>query len=138
MIESRRANIGEGVRRAWAEGKFARQHPPDCGHCKAHRGVPKRRRTPEERAALSALFRSIRGGPGYRAAHRRVEKDRGLASAHVCISCGKQAREWALVVNPTERLTDDRGRVFSGQPIDYEPLCVSCHKYEDARRRRAA
>lgn len=59
------------------------------------------------------------------AKHRRLHKVRGKASAHPCVRCNRQARDWAQI--HSEDGTDPWA--------DYVPLCRACHlRYDrDAR-----
>lgn len=60
--------------------------------------------------------------PGYGANHKRVYRKRGRADANTCVSCDKQARDWA-------QLHDTDGT----DPVEhYVPMCRSCHfKYDE-------
>lgn len=70
----------------------------------------------------------------YSTAHTRVAYWRGRASTHVC-ECGNKAREWAYRGgSPHEQSglvpSFKRGRVVVGwspDPMDYAPMCRSCH-----------
>src|SRR6516162_9895739 len=48
--------------------------------------------------------------------HSRIVAERGKASKHDCVDCGKQARDWTHIYD-TER----------GDIYNYEPKCRSCH-----------
>jgi hypothetical protein len=58
----------------------------------------------------------------YIEAHRNVYKARGKASLYICIKCGEQAREWALLRHVLEA-----GMTWSADPMDYQPMCSPCH-----------
>lgn len=78
--------------------------------------------------------------PTYGVAHKWLRQDRGRASAYKCVECGERAAEWALIENPSERLTGDHhGRVatYSRNPDDYQPMCVRDHRRMDNWLRRA-
>lgn len=70
----------------------------------------------------------------YRAAHMRVTRWRGPASAHVC-PCGEAAQEWSYSGNSHHEQTEERlmfGREmyvlrYSPDPRDYRALCRGCH-----------
>ena len=66
----------------------------------------------------------------YSGAHRRVYRTRGPASEHLC-PCGAKAGHWSYTGGAPDERTDERGRRFSGDPAEYEPRCVSCHKQAD-------
>lgn len=75
---------------------------------------------------------------GYDAAHRRVRRERGPASQHSCIDCGKPAREWSyrggdpaeLISGSAER-REHPGMPYSIKPEFYDPRCTSCHRIFD-------
>ena len=93
-------------------------------------GVPKG--TPQQ-------GRPPKGGiPGYDAAHRRVKRSRGLASAHRCVECAAPAAEWAYTGGDPDELTTDPtvrhehpGLLYSLDPAMYVPMCVRCHRLKD-------
>ena len=75
--------------------------------------------------------------PSYGAVHTRLERDRGLASTHVC-ECGAPATEWAYDnADPDEIYEIEREpfrvRRYSTDPAHYRPMCHSCHFRFDAR-----
>lgn len=57
----------------------------------------------------------------YDARHYRVKRVRGPASAHQCVRCPAQARDWAQIH------TEDGEDPWA----DYVPLCKSCHLVYD-------
>lgn len=130
-----RAAIAAGVRRAWDEGRFDRQHPPDCGHCLAHRGKPKPPRTQAMKDAVSEQRRAKREPSYHSMHHARLRRDRGRAADFPCIRCGEQAREWALMDAPPEFLRHVDGRTWSIRTSDYEAMCKRCHEQMDRARR---
>ena len=74
---------------------------------------------------------------GYRAAHGRVWKARGAASAQAC-QCGAQASQWSYRGGcPKEKMqVMHRGGSryeckFSPDPDRYDPLCLACHTKRD-------
>jgi hypothetical protein len=82
-------------------------------------------RVPVKRDQTGAANHSWRGGQaGYQALHLRVAAERG--QPFMCEWCGRSDGrfEWA-------NLTGDYPNVN-----DYARLCVSCHRYYDADRRR--
>lgn len=58
---------------------------------------------------------------GYRGTHQRIVAERGKATEHPCIDCGRQANEWSF--------SDRRGH--SPCIEDYAPRCYSCHRRYD-------
>jgi hypothetical protein len=69
-------------------------------------------------------------GIGYGAAHERVKRLRGLASAHTCAHCPSPAREWAYDhADPGERREAGKRDAgpYSLDPNHYIPLCDPCH-----------
>ena len=56
----------------------------------------------------------------YSAKHRRIRDQRGTAKEYCCIDCGAKARQWSH-----RHDTDD------GDPFNYDPRCVPCHKVYD-------
>jgi hypothetical protein len=72
---------------------------------------------------------------GYAAAHSRVYKTRGRASAYPCVDCGGVSRHWSYDhADPGER-TDPTYKFpnapYSTNPDRYHPRCGSCHKKFD-------
>lgn len=61
----------------------------------------------------------------YQTRHRRLKKARGRAKEYGCISCPKQAFDWAQ-----KHGTDGES------PEDYDPMCRSCHLKRDADCRK--
>lgn len=65
---------------------------------------------------------------GYFGAHDRVRKQRGVAKSHLCVECGKQARDWAQTHGTTGL-----------EVAHYRPMCHSCHfRYDEVRARAQA
>jgi len=66
----------------------------------------------------------------YTAAHQRVRHDRGPASQHSCIDCGRRARQWSYGhADPNELIQD--GMAYSLDSSYCDPRCVPCHKTFD-------
>lgn len=114
----------------------------DCGATTTQRGSSLRGgivvscgcvRTELATARLVAATRKPDDQVGYVAAHGRVRRARGNASEHQCVDCGCQARDWSLrkgAGRPHVGGRDD-GLMVSGDPVDYDPRCRSCHgKYD--------
>lgn len=59
----------------------------------------------------------------YSTIHNALQRERGYASAHACVKCGEQARDWAF----------DEPTGFSTDLSRYSPLCRSCHLIKDRR-----
>lgn len=55
--------------------------------------------------------------PVYRANHRKLHKQRGKASDHLCVRCDNPAKQWAQV----------HGEDGSNPWADYVPMCCRCH-----------
>lgn len=74
----------------------------------------------------------------YETAHGRVKTLRGSASSHPCNLCADPAREWAYlhVGDDPDRITDERGRIYSLNIDRYAPMCAPCHRGYDALPRR--
>lgn len=73
---------------------------------------------------------------GYPAAHDRVARERGPASAHACEHCAaKPAEDWAYDhQDPNERIATQGPAAncrYSADPAHYIPLCKSCHRRFD-------
>ena len=67
----------------------------------------------------------------YGAVHARM----GKASAHVCVDCGEQAKEWSYDGGCPHELTDPRrGLRYSPDPARYSPRCAPCHMTQDRIR----
>lgn len=75
-------------------------------------------------------MRKSRGVTTYSGTHANVTRLRGKAAKHHC-KCGQPAAEWALIHGAPGVVTDDRGRSFSIDPADYEPMCYRCHRLYD-------
>lgn len=56
----------------------------------------------------------------------------GPASSYPCISCHKQARDWAYQ-HTGETLRAPGGQAYSIDVADYAPMCRSCHNQMDRR-----
>lgn len=57
----------------------------------------------------------------YQTLHTRVKVERGLATKHNCIDCGKPAKEWSQKEETSGLNLYDH----------YDPRCISCHhKYD--------
>ena len=78
---------------------------------------------------------------GYGSAHRRVRTERGPATDHRCVDCGKAAAHWSYDhADPDELIATDGAHpiAYSLSSIHYEPRCVPCHKRFDLDRTDAA
>ena len=64
----------------------------------------------------------------HRKFHDRLRKERGPASHHPCVDCGKPAQEWSWDNGSSE----DYGTKAIGESFDeYSPRCRSCHRIKD-------
>lgn len=77
-------------------------------------------------------------GIAYETAHGRVRTLHGSASTHSCATCGGPACDWAYlhVGDDPDRITDERGRIYSVNIDRYAPMCAPCHRDYDALLRR--
>lgn len=74
----------------------------------------------------------------YRAAHDRVKKIKGKASAHPCVECGAPARDWAYASGDPDELYGPTSKGaswcrYSRDPSYYEAMCRSCHLGRDKK-----
>ena len=61
--------------------------------------------------------------------HKALRAERGSASAHPCVDCGKPAKEWSW----DKGSGDNFGNSAFGDSFDeYSPRCQSCHRRLDA------
>jgi hypothetical protein len=66
----------------------------------------------------------------YRAAHKRLDRDRGRAAEHTCVDCDQAAEHWSFVPNAREILyevVNGSKCEYSLNQGDYEPRCRECH-----------
>jgi hypothetical protein len=71
---------------------------------------------------------SDRQSKEYKDNHNRTSRIRGKASAHKCIKCGEQAKDWSHTHD-----TDP------SDPMNYQPRCQKCHwEYDGISRRFTA
>lgn len=63
----------------------------------------------------------------YRAAHARVDRDRGKAREHACVDCGTQAQHWSYMHTDPNALSSDDGQPYSLSSEHYAPRCAPCH-----------
>ena len=79
---------------------------------------------------------------GYGAAHDRVRRANGSASAYQCIDCGHDAQHWSYDhLDPDELQDTAQGRnpiAYSLKVSHYKPRCVPCHKAYDLADNRTA
>lgn len=69
----------------------------------------------------------------YVTAHDRIRRVRGKASARDCVTCGRQAHDWAYnheQPDPQE-IINEAGLVYSDDPSYYTPMCRKCHRQFD-------
>lgn len=73
---------------------------------------------------------------GYKAVHKRLNRQRGLATERTCQHCHGPAAEWAYDhQDPNERTDPDhQGCRYSVDLARYFPLCISCHRRFDLGR----
>lgn len=75
--------------------------------------------------------------PGYRAVHRRLAVDRGVAREHDCIDCAGQAEHWSYDHLDPSPLYSRLGVPYSVDPARYQPRCIPCHRRFDAESEAA-
>ncbi|GAA1938219.1 hypothetical protein GCM10009775_32870 [Microbacterium aoyamense] len=129
--------------------------PRECVDCARPASSPTARYCDPCRRRRAQSRRPFLADPStYSTAHARVRRARGRAADWRCLDCQKrQAKQWAYRAgSPRERVTLElhAGRahrhVWSPDPNDYDPLCLSCHiardrdprpgyRHDDARRR---
>jgi hypothetical protein len=73
---------------------------------------------------------------GYSGAHSRIKANQGAPSEHLCIDCGRPAKDWSYDHEDPNQLTEDcgryQGRPYSADPAHYVPRCRKCHNTFDA------
>lgn len=102
------------------------------------RANPPRTGAGPDAAARMSVERKGAGNPAYvgdkagvATAHDRIRAERGKASDHECVSCGRPARDWALRHGVEQTKTARNGRVYSLNVADYMPMCRRCHVHYD-------
>lgn len=117
--EKHRQIASAGLRRAWAEGRYADR----TASMKDRRGTEHNVWKGED--------------VGYSGAHWRLTQERGRAGTYSCAECFDDAAEWALNKEASDVRWGDEGHgvlaPYSVNPADYDPLCKSCHRKRDAR-----
>lgn len=91
----------------------------------ALKGRPK---SEEHKAKLRAA--GWREEIGYEGAHVRTRLIRSAVSELSCCRCEKPAENWAFNHQPKDPSLvrhDERGRPYSLDPADYQPMCCGCH-----------
>lgn len=77
------------------------------------------------------------GETSYREAHHRIARRQGKARDQRCVGCAGQAVHWSYNGGSEQEQTelDKNGNAlrYSGNPDDYSPRCVTCHKFYDMR-----
>lgn len=67
----------------------------------------------------------------YAAAHHRVRRDRGPASAHPCVDCGETAAQWSYDHQDPNEMVGQASptavAAYSADPNHYQPRCRPCH-----------
>ena len=77
---------------------------------------------------------------GYRAAHSRIETDRGPARQHRCTDCGERADHWSYDHADPDHLIGPAPHFlpYSLDVHHYEPRCRTCHRRFDRAHGQAA
>ena len=109
----------------------ARRHK-GRGYCNLHL---KRLRKHGDTETIGQSGRPPKGElPTWDALHHRLARARGKAADHLCVDCGKNAREWSYNGSDSEQLVgSDHGffMAYSLNLLNYEPRCTSCHRLFD-------
>ncbi|WP_404433142.1 hypothetical protein LG299_02315 [Microbacterium lacus] len=112
---------------------YNEQRATDVGYLMSRR-VPTAQRVPRK---PSTTPRAGTDPSSYGAAHSRVRARRGPASSWYCIRCGTPARQWAYRATQAREIKgtnrEGRPRVWSPDPADYDPMCLTCHAERDGR-----
>jgi hypothetical protein len=69
----------------------------------------------------------------YDTVHNRLKRDRGPASSHECVDCGKAARDWSYDGGAPDERKAHGGQSYSPDPAFYSPRCRRCHRAHDAQ-----
>lgn len=70
----------------------------------------------------------------YSGIHMRLKRERGNAADHLCVDCGDPAQDWSYNNRgEVERRDSKHGCPYSGDVMDYDPRCRSCHREYDRR-----
>ena len=69
--------------------------------------------------------------PLYRAAHSRIQRERGKARAYDCVDCGQQAWHWSYNHGDPNEKTSPSGQPYSLNTANYSPRCYRCHMILD-------
>lgn len=92
------------------------------------------------RDAYDRTHASAAPSRSYRAIHKRVQRARGAAGDHWCVTCGYAADEWSYDHNDPDEIeaVTARGRAckISLDVQRYEPRCAACHVRFDAGKPR--
>lgn len=71
----------------------------------------------------------------YGAVHDRLRNALGSAKLRLCVRCDGPAREWAYDHSDPDEKHDELKGAYSLDPKFYVPMCISCHRKFDYRRR---
>jgi rubrerythrin len=71
------------------------------------------------------------GTLSYDAIHSRLEHERGLASTHVCVICGKTAKDWCLIRGREQARGGSHNNAYSFDLADYVTMCHRDHRRYD-------
>lgn len=67
----------------------------------------------------------------YRAAHARIQRDRGFARDYMCVDCNRPADDWSYDHSDPDELVSQGGQPYSLDIMCYEPRCTPCHAVFD-------
>lgn len=66
--------------------------------------------------------------------HKALKELRGVARQYRCVSCGKQAEQWAYRYNGDPELASGHGPYSEDIQGCYQPMCASCHRKHDLEK----
>lgn len=72
--------------------------------------------------------------PTYTGMHKRLFYDKGKASEHSCVDCGKRAQEWSYDGGCPNELYETLEKLpiaYSTDQSRYSPRCRKCHRGRD-------
>lgn len=75
---------------------------------------------------------------GYRAAHNRIERLRGIASSHSCVDCGDRAEHWSYNHSGVKERWGYANGCYLPYSTDvhaYDARCRTCHRAFDGRQK---
>lgn len=104
------------------------------GYCDSHLHRFKAYGDPLVDGPGQGVGRNRLAAPGYQGVHKRLSRERGKASAHSCIDCGKSAHEWSYdggCPNELHEVLEKVPVAYSTDQSRYSPRCRKCHRSRD-------